>query len=102
MRYQRTQIYLDPEKHAKLIAEARERGISLAALLREVVDEHVSEKAPRYDERSWDALIGIVDDDGPPSDIAKHKDEYIAEAMSGVYEKKFSAVRRANSKRKER
>jgi hypothetical protein len=89
MRYQRTQIYLDPEQHAKLVAEARERGISLAALLREIVTGHVEEKAPAYDARSWDAIVAIGGDEGEPTDIALYKDQYIGEAMDLVYEKKM-------------
>lgn len=76
MEYQRTQIYLDPEDHRKLKEEAHARGISLAALLREIAGAHVSERAPAYGSmKSWDAIIGIAGG-GEPSDIGRYEEEY--------------------------
>lgn len=92
MKYKPTQVYLDPETHAKLKAEATRRGISLAALLREITANHVGERAPVYGEKSWDALIGISH--GEPTDIARFKDQYMTEAMDALYEKKMSARRK--------
>lgn len=88
MRYQRTQIYLEPEHHRRLVEEARERGISLAALLREIVAERVSERAPKYGEKSWDALIGIIDT-GEETDIVGRWDEYMADVWEARYRKKM-------------
>lgn len=68
MKYQRTQVYLEPEHHAALVREAAETGISLAELMRRIVDSHVSETAPRYGTKGWDALIGVAGG-GEPSDI---------------------------------
>ncbi|MDE2291045.1 MAG: hypothetical protein KGL53_03085 [Elusimicrobia bacterium] len=42
MQHQRTQVYLDPSQHAALILEARRLDLSLAALIRRLVDEHFS------------------------------------------------------------
>ena len=76
MKYQRTQVYLDPDDHRKLREEAQRRGISLAAVLREIAGAHVRESsAPYRTEKSWDALIGICGE-GEPSDIARYEDEY--------------------------
>ncbi|MBI4730522.1 MAG: hypothetical protein HY775_13650 [Acidobacteria bacterium] len=87
MRYQRTQIYLDPEHHRALVADARRRGISLAALMREVVASHVREQAPSYETKSFDAIIGIID--GEPTDVAAHFDEYLGEALDALDRKKM-------------
>jgi hypothetical protein len=75
MRYQRTQVYLDPEDHRKLKEEAHRRGISLAELMRQLAHAHVSERAPAYGEKSWDAIIAI-DTSEEPSDIGRYEEEY--------------------------
>lgn len=91
MRYQRTQIYLEPEHHRRLVEEARARGVSLASLLREIVADHVSERAPRYASKGFDAIIGIAGGD-EPTDIVGRWDEYMDEAMDALYEKKMSLL----------
>lgn len=89
MRYQRTQVYLDPEEHRKLTREARERGISLAALMREIVSIHVGEQAPRYGSaKGWDAIIGIVDE-VEPSDIVAGWDDIMDDVADHIYRKKM-------------
>jgi hypothetical protein len=88
MTYQRTQIYLDPEEHRRLVDEAARRGISLAALLREIVGHHVAEGAPEYTAKSWDPIIGIAAG-GEPTDIGRDKDQYLGEVADHVYEKKL-------------
>lgn len=88
MKYQRTQVYLDPADHRALKAEATRRNISLAALLREIAGAHVArEAAPPYGEKSWDAIIGICGA-GEPSDIGRYEDEYKRE----MWEKKAREV----------
>lgn len=83
MRYQRTQVYLDPEQHAALIAEAAARGISLAELMRRIVDAHVSEQAPRYDAKTWDALIGVAgESDDEPTDVVSDWKGEVAKAFA--------------------
>jgi hypothetical protein len=81
MAYQRTQIYLDPDEHRRLVAEARERGLSLAALLRDIVSEHVSERAAPYETRSFDPIVGVAGRDRPGDDAA-----HVREAMDEVLE----------------
>ncbi|MEX2375080.1 MAG: CopG family transcriptional regulator [Dehalococcoidia bacterium] len=88
MRYQRTQVYLDPEDHRRLRKEARERGVSLTALLRQIVSAHVSERAPAYEPKSFDAITGIVDL-GEPTNIVDNWDAEMAKAMHARYEKKM-------------
>jgi hypothetical protein len=40
----RLQILLDDERHARIVAVARERGISVAAVVREAIDRGVSNR----------------------------------------------------------
>lgn len=106
MTYQRTQVYLDPEEHRKLVAEAASRGISLAALLREIVASHVGERAAPYEAKGFESIIGIIRSD-KPTDVARFGDEYMAEAMDELYRKKMGlepkrARRRTSSGRPKR
>jgi hypothetical protein len=71
----RTQIALKSDTHRRAKRRAAERGISLAEYFRQVVDRDLGEQ-PKGD---ISAIIGLFDSGG--SDIAKHKDEYIAEAF---------------------
>lgn len=55
---QRTQISLEPEQHRRLGAEARRRGISLAALIRSLIDEHLEADEPSPED-PLDSITGI-------------------------------------------
>ncbi len=59
----RTQISLEPEQYRRLSDEARRRGMSLAALLRSLVDEHLGRSQPPAED-PLDALIGIGEGTG--------------------------------------
>ena len=59
MRYQRTQVYLDPEEHRRLVREAAERGLSLAEHIRRLVASRAAETGTAYDVRSFDGIVGI-------------------------------------------
>ena len=103
MKYIRTQVYLDAEEHKRLSDEAHARGISLAALIRELTQRgRVGEQAPPYGEgKSWEYLIGLVDDpDAEPTDIARFKDDYVAEAVDALWREKEE--RRGNREKAER
>lgn len=54
----KTQIYLEPEQHSALSEEARKRRVSLAALIRELVDEHLHGLAPPAERRK--ELLKII------------------------------------------
>ena len=59
----RTQISLEPEQYRRLGDEARRRGVSLAALIRSLIDEHLGrDTAPVPD--PLDELFGIGRGDG--------------------------------------
>lgn len=72
----RTQILLDAEEHQRAKARAAELGISLAEYVRRVVGADLSNPAPKADPSE---IIGLFGSGG--SDIARHKDEYLAEAI---------------------
>ena len=92
MNYKPTQVYLDPEDHARLKAEAQRRGISLASLIRELASATAAERAQRYDAKSWDAIIGI-DESEEPTDIRNEIETYRAEMADAIYEKKMGLSR---------
>lgn len=61
----RTQISLEPEQYRRLGEEARLRGISLAALIRNLIDEHLGRQRPP-EQDPLDDLIGIGQGSGAP------------------------------------
>lgn len=102
MPYTRTQIYLDPEDHRRLREEAHARGISLAALLRELARAHVREGAAEYGSgKAWDAIIAISVDD-EPSDIARFEADYKRrawESKARAMERQIAGARRSARKK---
>ena len=79
---QRTQIYLRPEQHRALLEEATEKGISLAELVRQIVEEHLQRrtKAPRPPKEVFLRIVGIGE--SGQADISERHDDYLAEALS--------------------
>jgi predicted DNA-binding protein len=86
MAYARTQVYLDPEDHARLVARAREQGKSMTALLREIVAAYLRE-GPEDGRRGFDAILGVVD--GDPTDIAESSADELALAREARLRKKL-------------
>jgi len=73
----RTQIALDPENHRRARKRAAELGISLAEYLRRLVARDIAPAQPRADP------AGIFDlGDSGGSDISRHKDKYLGEAVA--------------------
>lgn len=80
----RTQIALDSEDHRRAKRRAAELNISLAEYVRRVVRGDLgSEQRPAAD---ISAIFGLGASGG--SNIAKHKDEYIGEAVEAEYLRK--------------
>ncbi len=75
----RTQISLDSERHAQARARAAELGVSLAEYMRRLVDRDVARPARTVDRSVVFDLGG-----GIPTDIARHKDRMIAEAVAAT------------------
>lgn len=74
----RTQISLKPDAHRRARARAAVLGISLAEYMRRLVDRDLSDEVHRSVDVS--ALFDLGDSGG--SDVANHKDEYIADAIA--------------------
>jgi hypothetical protein len=76
----RTQVTLDAETHRRAKQRAAEQEISLAEFIRRTVDRELGSPERGGDIRE---ISGMFNSGG--SDIAKHKDEYIAEAVDAAH-----------------
>lgn len=99
MTLQRTQIYLDPEQHRRLTEEAASRGVSLAALLRDVVGKHLDGRGAPAGVKSFEAITAIVDLDAP-TDLVGDWDTAMSEAMQQRYRKKTGKAKTARRPRR--
>lgn len=79
----RTQIALDSEQHRRAKKRAAELGVSLSEFIRQAVERELGEERPEGD---ISAIFGIFDSGG--SDVAGHKDEYVADAVRREYLRK--------------
>ena len=73
----RTQIMLDAEEHRRAKGRAAELGISLAEYVRRIVGADLATPSAQADASD---IVGLFGSGG--SDIAQHKDEYLAEALA--------------------
>jgi hypothetical protein len=73
----RTQITMDPEMQRRAQAKAAELGISFAEYVRRLVARDVGEPKPKADI----SMIFDLIDEGPPTNIARDKDEMIGDAV---------------------
>ena len=87
MQYQRTQVYLDPEEHRALSAEAARRGLSLAALIRELVRS----RRRVVESKTFDAIIGVWS--GAPTDVARDQRDLLQTALETRLKKKLGRKR---------
>jgi hypothetical protein len=76
----RTQLSLTLEQHRKASKRAEELGISLAEYVRRLVDADLNDLARPVD-------VSVIFDLGRSggSDIARHEDEYVGEAVEAEY-----------------
>ncbi len=87
MKLERTQIYLPSGTRRRLGKDAAERGVSMTAFLREVVEEHYARRSAPASS-SFDGLIGCVDD-APASDVSRDGDTYRDVALDERLRKKL-------------
>ena len=80
----RFQVTFDPEEHRRAKRRAAELGISLAEFVRRAVDDALGE--PSRPKADISDIFGIANSGG--SDIANHKDEYLAEAIGAHLEQR--------------
>lgn len=73
----RTQVQLKPEQHRKLKEEAFRRGMSLSALVREILEQRYARRPPKKIdlEKAW-AFVGAGRDSA--TDVSVHHDDYLA------------------------
>jgi hypothetical protein len=74
---QRTQVSLDPAEHRQARRRAAELGISLAEYIRRLVRRDL--EGPAAASPDVTGLFGLGDSGG--SDVARHRDEYVADAI---------------------
>lgn len=79
----RTQIQLTEEQLRKLRARARERGVSMAEMIRRCVDvalaEEIDDRCALYENAS--RIIGRFPDKRGVTDLARNHDDYIEGAF---------------------
>ena len=73
----RLQVTFQPEEHRRAKRRAAELGISLAEFVRRAVDDALDE--PDRSRADISEIFGIGNSGG--SNVAEHKDEYLAEAI---------------------
>ena len=76
----RVQVSLPPEEHRRAKERAAALGLSFAEYVRRLVADDLGEPTTRGDVRD---LFDLGDSGG--SDIARHKDEYIGEAVEAQF-----------------
>jgi uncharacterized protein with von Willebrand factor type A (vWA) domain len=78
----RTQIQLTDQQARRLSAEARERGVSLAEIIRQYVDKGLAEEAPdratMYERAA--RQVGRYRDRRGARDVSSRHDRYLNEA----------------------
>ncbi|HEY3163774.1 MAG TPA: hypothetical protein VGJ71_05405 [Candidatus Limnocylindrales bacterium] len=79
---QRTQITLPPDEHRAARRRAAEQGISLAEYVRRLVHEDLSLGGSRPKPDISD-IFGLGNSGG--SNVARHKQEYLDEAVEADY-----------------
>lgn len=77
---QRTQVTLDAEQHRRARQRASELGVSLAEYLRRLVQNDLGGEPASGD---VSAILALGDSGG--SDVARHKDEYIGDALDALH-----------------
>ena len=77
----RTRIYLDPLQHRKLKREARERDISFAQLVRDIVEQHYQgTREKTFTKSDFLTIVGLGD--SGREDVSTNHDRLAGEAIS--------------------
>ncbi len=76
----RTQIYLEDSHYEILRARATREGKSLAAVIREILDDHLAGKGNRRGRDRFAEVIGIGEGDG--ASVAENYEDYLYGADS--------------------
>lgn len=81
-----TNVLLDPSLRAIARQRAEERGLSLSAYVRELIRSDYAKATDTSADMT--ALIGILGDDGEPTDIGRNKHEMIRAAFDEQFASK--------------
>lgn len=71
----RTQIYLPKEMIVELKLAAQRLDTSMSDLIRQAIKKNLRKIMPRTQELS--GIIGLVDDEGLPSDVSQNMDRHL-------------------------
>ena len=88
-----TNVLLDPSLRALAKRRARERGLSLSAYIRDLI--RADDAACRGVTGDLTPLIGLLGNEGTPTDIARDKHEMVAQAFAEQFKRKHRAGRAA-------
>lgn len=78
----RTQIQLDEKTHELVRAEAFRRGVSIAALVREALDEHLGlQPVPRWRIEDFKSVASGRSEPSPFDPISENHDAALAEDL---------------------
>ncbi len=80
MAFVRTQVYLAPEQHRFLKEEAKRQGISIAELLRRILDNYVQQTRPK---ENFAKIVALGRSDR--SDVSQEHNKHLAEALSAEH-----------------
>ncbi|MCA1833753.1 MAG: hypothetical protein ABR548_09025 [Actinomycetota bacterium] len=98
MAFKRTQIYLDPEEHRRLLREAAERGLSLTEYLRRVIAQRTAEQRVTYDATAWDGIFNLGN--SGLKDAVEDMDKEVAEAFEAEYKRSLNRPATKSRQRK--
>lgn len=76
----RTQIQLTEEQMTRLREASAERGLSVAALIREAVDRALTDRQRASDWALALSVVGKYRDVGGATDVSTRHDDYLADA----------------------
>ena len=78
----RMQIQFTEEQQAELRYQARTRGVSISALVRNAVDRELSRGESHAE--AWARALSVIGRyrGGPPYNVAENHDEHLAEAYA--------------------
>ena len=99
----RTQIYLEPSQHAALIRESRRLGLSLAGMIRKLVEDHVLRKqasSPSKMDKKKAALSLIALGKSGFSDVSENPDAHLAKAIYAAIVSDRRAPYKGSAKKK--
>lgn len=90
-----TQIYLTEAEHAAVQQAAARAGVSMTAVIRELIETHLLANEPPPTDLT--PLIGAAGPGGPETDIATQKDQMLYEALIADLRRHERPVRVAES-----